>query len=56
MPYVVLPVVGGYKVFRKGTTKSFSNHPLTKKMAEMQKKAIEYHEFMGRRDYFLNLF
>jgi hypothetical protein len=56
MPYVILPVVGGYKVFRKGTNKSFSNYPLTKKMAERQKKAIEYHEFMGRRDYFLNLF
>jgi hypothetical protein len=56
MPYVILPVNGGFKVFNRLTGKSYSTHPLTKKTAERQKKAIEYHEFMGRRDHYLNLF
>jgi hypothetical protein len=56
MPYVILPVKGGFKVFNRLTGKSYSINPLTKKMASLQKKAIEYHEFMGRRDRLLHSF
>jgi hypothetical protein len=50
MPYEIKPVIGGFKVFRKGTLKFYSREPLTKKMAILQKKAIEYHERAGRND------
>ena len=56
MPYVILPVNGGFKVFNRLTGKSYSTNPLTKRMASLQKKAIEYHECMGRRDLLLNSF
>jgi hypothetical protein len=40
MPYNVKKSGSGYKVFKKGTKKSFSKKPLAKKKAEAQMKAL----------------
>ena len=45
MPYIIIKVKGGFKVAKKSNPKeTFSNKPLTKKMAEKQKLAIEISE------------
>ena len=57
MPYVVKKVKDGFKVYKKGTNIYFSTQPLTKEMAERQKKAIIFHEKMAKQDRFhLNAF
>jgi hypothetical protein len=40
MPYVVHKSGSGYKVFKKGSSKSFSKKPLTKAKAKAQQKAL----------------
>lgn len=40
MPYEIKPSGSGYKVFKKGTSKSFSKEPLTKEKAKAQLAAI----------------
>jgi hypothetical protein len=40
MPYAVVKVPGGFKVQNKKTKQVFSNHPMTKEMAERQKIAL----------------
>ena len=40
MPYVVHKSGSGYKVFKKGSSKSFSKKPLTKAKAQAQQKAL----------------
>lgn len=40
MPYVVKKSGKGYKVFKKGSSKSFSKKPLSKSKAEAQQKAL----------------
>jgi hypothetical protein len=49
MPYEVKPVGKGYKVFKKGTTKSFSNKALTKTRAIAQMRAIAISEARQRK-------
>ena len=45
MPYIIIKVKGGFKVAKKSNPKeTYSNKPLTKKMAEKQKLAIEISE------------
>ena len=45
MPYIIIKVKGGFKVAKKSNPKeTYSNKPLTKKMAEKQKIAIEISE------------
>lgn len=44
MPYVVKKSGKGYKVFKKGSSKSFSKKPLTKAKAEAQQKALYANE------------
>jgi hypothetical protein len=44
MPYKVKEVKGGFKVFKKGTKKTYSKKPLTKKKAEAQATAIRLSE------------
>ena len=44
MPYTIKKVGTGFKVFKKGTSKSFSKKPLTKKKAESQLRAIGMNE------------
>lgn len=45
MPYIIIKVKGGFKVAKKENPKEvFSKKPLTKKMAEKQKLAIEISE------------
>ena len=44
MPYNIKKIGKGYKVFKKGTSKSFSKKPLTKKKAEDQMKALYANE------------
>ena len=45
MPYHVIKEGRGYFVENKITHKKYSNHPLPKKRAEKQMKAIEISEF-----------
>ena len=52
MPYVVKKVKDGFKVYKKGTNIYFSTQPLSKEMAERQKKAIIFHEKMAKQDRF----
>jgi len=40
MPYQVKRTGTGFKVFKKGTTKTFSKKPLTKTKANSQMKAL----------------
>jgi len=40
MPYEVKASGKGFKVFKKGTSKSYSKKPLTKSLAKRQMKAI----------------
>lgn len=44
MPYKVKKSGSGYKVFKKGTSKSFSKKPLTKTKARAQQKALYANE------------
>ena len=45
MPYIIIKVKGGFKVAKKSNpNETYSNKPLTKKMAEKQKLAIEISE------------
>ena len=44
MPYEVRKSGKGYKVFKKGSSKSFSDKPLSKKKAEAQMAAIYANE------------
>lgn len=44
MPYVVKKSGSGYKVFKKGSSKSFSKKPLSKAKAEAQQKALYANE------------
>tara|TARA_R100000654_G_scaffold65326_1_gene93195 strand:+ start:165 stop:353 length:189 start_codon:yes stop_codon:yes gene_type:complete len=45
MPYIIIKVKGGFKVAKKSNPKeTYSNKPLSKKMAEKQKLAIEISE------------
>ena len=45
MPYIIIKVKGGFKVAKKSNPKeTYSKKPLTKKMAEKQKIAIEISE------------
>lgn len=44
MPYKVKKSGSGYKVFKKGTSKSFSKKPLTKAKARAQQKALYANE------------
>ena len=45
MTYIIIKVKGGFKVAKKSNPKeTYSNKPLTKKMAEKQKIAIEISE------------
>ena len=44
MPYKVKKSGKGYKVFKKGTSKTYSKKPLTKKKAEAQMKALYANE------------
>ena len=44
MPYKVKKSGSGYKVFKKGTSKSFSKKPLTKAKARTQQKALYANE------------
>lgn len=44
MPYEVRKVPGGYKVFRKGKSKSYSKHPISKTSAHAQMRAMYANE------------
>lgn len=43
MPYVVVPVKGGFQVTNLITGKRYSKKPLTKEMAEKQMRALYIH-------------
>ena len=50
MPYIIIKVKGGFKVAKKSNPKEvFSKKPLTKKMAEKQKIAIEISERLANQ-------
>jgi hypothetical protein len=50
MPYIIIKVKGGFKVAKKSNPKeTYSNKPLTKKMAEKQKLAIEISERQAKQ-------
>jgi hypothetical protein len=40
MPYLIAKVPGGFKVITKATGETHSKKPLTKKVAEAQRRAI----------------
>ena len=45
MPFIVIPVKGGYKVKKNvAGGKTYSKKPLTKAKAEAQRRAIYVHE------------
>jgi len=44
MPYHIKKVGTGFKVFKKGTNKSFSKEPMSKSKAEAQMKVMEKKE------------
>ena len=43
MPFLVVPVKGGYKVKKAGTTETYSKHALPKAVAVKQQRAIYSH-------------
>lgn len=43
MPYRIRKVKGGFKVGKKGSKKTFSKKPMTKKMAIKQMRALHIH-------------
>lgn len=50
MPYIIIKVKGGFKVAKKSNPKeTFSKKPLTKKVAEKQKIAIEISERQAKQ-------
>jgi hypothetical protein len=55
MPYVVNKSGSGYKVFKKGTSKSFSKKPMTKEKAQAQQKALYANESLNTRNVGSNL-
>jgi hypothetical protein len=51
MPFIVIPVKGGYKVKKNlpGSTETYSKRPLTKEVAEKQRRAIYRSENMKKK-------
>ena len=49
MPYTIKKVTGGYKVQKKGTSKTFSKKPLPLARAKAQIRAIAINEKLIKR-------
>ena len=49
MPFLVVPVKGGYKVKKAGTTETYSKHALPKAVAVKQQRAIYRSERLKKK-------
>lgn len=49
MPYVISKVKGGFKVRKEGTREYYSNRPLTRTVAEAQRRALYASENRKRK-------